>query len=132
MEEHVFRRAARTIQAADAGRPRIAERRGERDHLPHVVRELPRQLPGVDAAQAPADQADRSCVPGAERGEALAEGAYGLRARPEVPPEPPAVHVIPAVPQKPAERLRRAVTREPARQDEDRVSVATWRAGEHR
>jgi len=29
------------------------------------------------------------------------------------------------------ERLRRAVTREPARQDEDRVSVATGRAGEH-
>lgn len=41
--------------------------------------------------------------------------------------ETPAVRVVAPVAQEPAQRLRRAVTREPAGEDEDRMPVPAWR-----
>ena len=46
---------------------RVAKGLRERDHLAHLVGEAPRQLARVDAAEAPADQADTPAVARAQR-----------------------------------------------------------------
>src|SRR5439155_14697143 len=104
----------------------------ERDHLAHVAMKAARQLAGVDAAQAPANEAQLPPVPRAQRDEATPERGDGARVRPEVPPEPPAVDVVAAIAEKAAQRPGRAVAREPARQHEHRVAVPARRAREQR
>src|SRR5439155_13101603 len=104
----------------------------ERDHLAHVAMKAARQLAGVDATQAPANEAQLLSVPRAQRDEAPPEPGDGARVRPEVPPEPPAVDVVPAITEEAAQRPGRAVVREPARQHEHGVAVAAWRAREQR
>jgi len=97
-----------------------------------VVGKAARELARVDAAEAPADQAELPPVPRAQRREPLAERRGEPAARPEVPTELPAVDVVAAVAEEPAQGLRRAVVREPARQHQDRMAVAGRRPSEER
>src|SRR5207247_4500077 len=101
-------------EARDARRRGVAKGAGERDHLAHVVGKAARELARVDAAEAPADQADLPPVPRSQRREPLSERRGERAARPEVPTELPAVGMVPAGAERPAQRLRRAVGREPA------------------
>src|SRR5213595_3753193 len=112
------------VEARDARGGGRAEWARERDHLAHVGGKAARQLAGVDAAQAPANEAQLLLVPRAQRDEAPPEPGDGARVRPEVPPEPPAVDVVAAIAEEAAQRPGRAVVREPARQHEHRVAVA--------
>src|SRR5213083_3424401 len=85
------------VETRDARRGGRVKRARERDHLAHVAGEAARQLAGVDAAQAPANDAQLPPVPRAQRDEAPPEPCDGARVRPEVAPEPPAVRVVAAV-----------------------------------
>src|SRR6266481_2068248 len=139
-ERRVERRARRRpglappsrVEARDARDGGRAEWARERDHLAHFGGKAARQLAGIDAAQAPADEAQLLPVPRAQRDEASPEPGDGARVRPEVPPEPPAVDVVAAIAEEATQRPGRAVVREPARQHEHRVAVAAWRAREQR
>src|SRR5439155_445287 len=82
---------------------------GERDHLADVVRKAARELARVDAAEAPADQAELPPVPRAQRREPLAERRGEPAARPEAPTAPPAVALVAAPAARPPQGLPRAV-----------------------
>src|SRR5207247_705377 len=117
------------VETRDARRGGRVKRARERDHLAHVAGEAARQLAGVDAAQAPANDAQLPPVPRAQRDEAPPEPCDGARVRPEVPPEPPAVRVVAAVAEEAAQHPGRACAREPAR---DHAQRAAGRRGEQR
>src|SRR6185295_8648258 len=96
-------------EAADVRGAGAAEGARERDHLAHVLGGATCDFARVDAAEAPADEADLPAVARDERSEALAEAVDDLRRGTEVPAEAPAVHVVAATAEIPAQRLRRAV-----------------------
>ena len=81
------------------------------------------EVPGEDAARAPADEADRSAVAPVERIEAVTDPVEDRTGRPDVGPQPPAVRpVAPAADERP-QGDRRAVVAHEAGQDEHRVPV---------
>src|SRR5439155_15084795 len=124
--------AASAEEPPDARGRRVTKRARERDHLAHVARKAARELARIDAAQAPADQAEAAAMTLAQRREALGECRPERAARSVVPAEPPTVRMVTAVAEEPAERLRRTVAREPARQHEHGMSVADRGAAEQR
>src|SRR5262249_15202357 len=104
----------------------------QRDHLPHIVRQAARQLAGIDAPEAPADETHGPAVAATQLAEPGDEAGDGLGVRPEVAAQAPGVRVIAALAQEGTERARRAIAGEVARDDEHGVAVAARRARQER
>jgi len=104
-----------------AGEP---ERRAERDDLPHRIGSASRDLAGVDAAEAPADDRDALPVLVEEGLHASTHTIDDALRGAEVPAEPPPMGEISAVAQEPPHGHRRAVSGGEAGQHEHRVAVA--------
>src|SRR5262245_9730071 len=119
-------------EARHVRRLQVPERARERDHLPHVGREVPCQLARIDAAEAPADQADAPSMTAPDLLQALDETADHGRRRAEVPAELPAMRHVAEVAEEPAERAGREVARHEAREDEHRMAVAARGASQER
>src|SRR5437763_5730429 len=90
------------------------------------------KLAGIDAAEAPADQAHGAAMPRANRLEAGDERLREIRRWSLVPPELPAVDVIATAAQEPAQRKGRPIAGEPAGDHHHGMTVAAARKLEER
>src|SRR5262249_36044191 len=124
--------APRAKEAGTFRPPQAPKRTRGRDPLPHVGREVPCQLARIDAAEAPADQADAPSMTAPDLLQPLDETAHHRRRRAEVPAELPAVYRVAEVAEEPAERAGREVTRHEAGKDEHRMAVAARGASQER
>src|SRR5262249_57509624 len=124
--------APRAKEAGTFRPPQAPKRTRGRDPLPHVGREVPCQLARIDAAEAPADQADAPSMTAPDLLQPLDETAHHRRRRAEVPAELPAVYRVAEVAEEPAERAGREVARHEAGEDEHRMAVAARGASQER
>ena len=85
------------------------ERAAQRDHEANLVRHRPRQRSGVDPAEAPAHQRDRSLVAVVQLLQPLLHPLHGGCGRPEVTAEPPAVRPVPLTAEDVTQRARAGV-----------------------
>ncbi len=113
------------VQAPGIGRLRMpGERRPQRDHLPDFLREVLRELAGVEAAQAPADQADLALVGPAQRLQLLLAAREHAFARPQVGPDAPAHRQVALALEVATQRLGGSIGGHQAREEQDRMPIA--------
>ncbi len=83
----------------------------------------PRELVGVDPAEAPPHETDAPAGALGDRVQALRETPDQLRGRAEVQTEPPALSAVVEPCEKAADQARGEIAAEPTRKDEDRMPV---------
>ena len=109
--------ARHLIDAPGVGCLRIAgERTAKRDHRAHAVRHHLGELTRIEAAKAPSDQADLAPMVVAELMHQIDHRVLHAFAQAEIAALPPAADGIAAVLQEAAQRPRRGVGRDQARQ----------------
>ena len=107
-------------------------RAAERDHLAHRRRVLAGEQPGVDAAEALADQRHGAPVLGVQLDEAALHAVDDARRRADVASEPPRVGPVALAAQRPAQRRQRRVVGAEAGQQQHRVLVAAAEPAQQR
>src|SRR5215469_903203 len=108
------------------------ERAAERDHLPDMPRVSPGKFPGVDPAEAPADNRDRAAGLAYQGRQYDRQFVKHLVCRPEIAAQAPPANLVAEVTEEPAEDCRAAVGGKQAWQHQHSVAVATWREPEPR
>ena len=125
--------AQQLVDAPGVGRLRMAgERRAERDDAARLARVELGELARVDAAEAPADQADRLALLVGERADVVAATLDHAGARAEVEPLPPGLGDVAEARQVAAQRHGREVARGHPGKHHHRMTVAARQARQPR
>ena len=121
------------VELADAaGGDVVGERAAERDHRAHRFRHAQRQIARVDAAEAPADQADLALRLFVNEGQTLAQLlAHAIDAA-EIAAEIPGVRLVAEPAEVAAKQRRREIAGEKTGQREHGMAVAARRRHQDR
>ena len=124
--------AVALVGAVDVALPRVLQGEGaaQGDDLPDLPGMAARQFPGVDAAQAPADQRYRASGPPGMVEQRTRQPGQHLLGRPAVAAEIPAAHLVTQVGQELPQHERAGIGGQQSRQDQHPVAVTARRGGQ--